>query len=31
MTGDDLLAVAAKIRAYHDEGPVGALAIVGTD
>ena len=30
MTGDDLLAVAAKIRAYHDEGPVGALAIVGT-
>jgi hypothetical protein len=31
MTGDDLLAVAAKIRAYHDQGPVGALAIVGND
>ena len=31
MTGDDLLAVAAKIRAYHEKGPVGALAIVGTD
>jgi hypothetical protein len=31
MTGDDLLAVAAKIRAYHDQGPVGALAIVGTN
>jgi hypothetical protein len=31
MTGDNLLAVAAKIRAFHDEGPVGALAIVGTD
>ena len=31
MTGDDLLAVSAKIRAYHDQGPVGALAIVGTN
>ena len=31
MTGDDLLAVCAKIRAYHEQGPVGALAIVGTD
>ena len=31
MTGDDLLAVSAKIRAYHDQAPVGALAIVGTD
>lgn len=31
MTGDDLLAVSAKIRAHHDQGPVGALAIVGTD
>jgi len=30
ITGDDLLAVAAKIRAYHEEGPMGALAIVGT-
>jgi hypothetical protein len=31
MTGEELLAVCARIRAYHDEGPVGALAIVGTD
>ena len=31
MTGEELLAVCAKIRAYHDQGPVGALAIVGTD
>jgi hypothetical protein len=30
MTGDELLAVCAKIRAYHDQGPVGALAMVGT-
>jgi hypothetical protein len=28
MTGDELLEVCAKIRAYHDQGPVGALAIV---
>jgi hypothetical protein len=31
MTGDDLLAVAARVRAYHEVGPIGALAIVGTD
>ena len=30
MTGDELLAICAKIRAYHEEGPVGALALVGT-
>lgn len=30
MTGDELLVVCAKIRAYHEEGPVGALALVGT-
>ncbi|GEP61865.1 hypothetical protein [Reyranella soli] len=30
MTGEELLAVCAKIRAYHQEGPVGALALVGT-
>jgi hypothetical protein len=31
MTGDDILAVCAQIRAYHEQGPVGALAIVATD
>jgi len=31
MTGDELLAVCAKIRAYHEQGPVGALAIVAND
>ena len=31
MTTDDVLALSAKIRAYHGQGPVGALAIVGTD
>jgi len=30
MTGEELLAVCVKIRAYHEEGPVGALALVGT-
>ena len=30
MTGEELLSVCAKIRAYHEEGPVGALALVGT-
>ena len=30
MTGEELLTVAAKIRAYHAQGPVGALAIVCT-
>ena len=28
MTGDNLLAMAPKIRAFHEEGRVGALAIV---
>jgi hypothetical protein len=31
MSGDDLLALCAKIRAYHEQGPVGALAMVGTN
>ena len=30
MTGEELLTVCAKIRAYHEQGPVGALAIVCT-
>ena len=30
MTSDELLEVSAKIRAYHDQGPVGALAMVCT-
>lgn len=30
MTGEELLAVCAKIRGYHEKGPVGALAIVCT-
>jgi hypothetical protein len=30
MTGEELLTVCAKIRAYHAQGPVGALAIVCT-
>ena len=30
MTGDEILAVCAKIRAYHGEASVGALAMVGT-
>jgi hypothetical protein len=30
MTGEELLMVCAKIRAYHEQGPVGALAIVCT-
>jgi hypothetical protein len=30
MTGDELLTLCAKIRTYHEQGPVGALAIVGT-
>ena len=30
MTGDELLALCAEIRTYHEQGPVGALAIVGT-
>ena len=31
MTGDELLTVCARIRTYHEQGPVGALAMVGTD
>jgi hypothetical protein len=27
MTGEELLAVCAKIRAYQEQGPVGALAM----
>src|SRR5215212_1678257 len=30
MTGEELLAVCFRIRAYHEQGPVGALAIVCT-
>src|SRR4030095_10673165 len=30
MTGEELLMVCAKIRAFHEQGPVGALAIVCT-
>ena len=30
MTGDKILAVCARIRDYHDEASVGALAMVGT-
>ncbi len=30
MTGEEVLSVCAKIRAYHEEGPVGALALVGS-
>ena len=30
MTGEELLAVCFKIRGYHEQGPVGALAIVCT-
>lgn len=30
MTGEEVLAVCAAIRAYHAQGPVGALAMVGT-
>ena len=30
MTGEELLAVCARIRGYHEQGPVGALAIVCT-
>lgn len=30
MTGDELLMVCAKIRAFHEQGPVSALAIVCT-
>ena len=30
MTGEELLTVCARIRAYHEEGPVGAIALVCT-
>ena len=30
ITGEELLALCAKIRALHEQGPVGALAMVGT-
>jgi len=30
MSGDELLSVCFRIRAYHEQGPVGALAIVCT-
>ena len=30
MTGEELLAVCVRIRAYHEKTPVGALAIVCT-
>ncbi len=30
MTGEDLLAVIAKIRTYHEQGVMGAVAMVGT-
>ena len=30
MTADEVLTVCAQIRAYHEEGPVGAIALVGT-
>ena len=30
MTAEELLAVCVRIRAYHEHGPIGALAIVCT-
>ncbi len=30
MTGDELLAICAKIRTYHEQARVGALAMVAT-
>ena len=30
MTPDELLTVCAKIRSYHEQRPIGALAMVGT-
>jgi len=30
MTSDELLALCARIRTYHEQGPVGALAVVAT-
>lgn len=31
MTADELLMLCARVRACHDEKPVGALALVGTN
>ena len=30
MTGEELLALCVRIRAYHEQTPIGALAIVCT-
>jgi hypothetical protein len=30
MTPDELLALCAEIRTYHEQGPLGAVAMVGT-
>jgi hypothetical protein len=30
MTGDEVLTVCARIRTYHEQGRIGALAMVGT-
>ena len=30
LTGEELLALCARIRGYHEQGPIGALAIVCT-
>lgn len=30
MNGEELLTVCAKIRAYHEQGPILAIAMVGT-
>ena len=30
MAGDEVLVLCAKVRTYHDEGCLGALAMVGT-
>jgi hypothetical protein len=30
MTGEELLTVCFKIRSYHEQGPIGAVAMVGT-
>jgi len=30
MNGEELLTVCARIRTYHERGPIGAVAMVGT-
>lgn len=30
MSGDDLLTICARIRSYHEQSGIGALAIVAT-